>query len=204
MTSPPTAEILGTRAQYGSDITGGSNFRTAFLLWHYQVPRSDMRTITSLIVTIMAILLLPVGASATDCCQMEEGYQMIWSGSDSTMTFAELAAYCGPILWYSPDEPNLEGTQGKDIRMPTNFPFEPDLDSSLVYYRVRTVLKRGNKQGEVIVNEDPERIDTMMNLAQVVGFDLDYFFYYPRSENTRYRLLSWRYFALYCCCCNGA
>jgi len=131
---------------------------------------------------VLTVLLLPVSAAANSCCQIEEGYQMIWSGSDSLMTYHELASYCGPILWFSPDEPNLERAEGKDIRVPMNFPFEPDLEAPLAYYRVRTLLVRGKKTGEVIVQDDPGRIETQMNLASLVGVDLDYFFYYPSEE----------------------
>lgn len=121
-------------------------------------------------------------AADDSCCQHENGFQMIWSGSDSLMTFRELASYCGPILWFSPDEPNLEGARGKDIRVPMNFPFEPAVEAPLVYYRVRTLLTRGEDGGEAIVKEDPDRLDTLVNLARLVGVDLDYFFYYPSEE----------------------
>lgn len=131
---------------------------------------------------VLAIFLLPGNAPANSCCQMDNGFQMIWSGTDSLMTFRELAAYCGPILWLSKDEPNLEGAQGKDIRVPMNFPFEPGLDAPLVYYRVRTLLTRGDKVEQVIEQDDPGRIDTQVNLAHLAGVDLDYFFYYPSEE----------------------
>ena len=131
---------------------------------------------------VFVLALGAVEATANECCQLDNGFQMIWSGTDSLMTFSELASYCGPILWFSPDEPNLDGARGKDIRMPMNFPFEPAVDAPLVYYRVRTILNRIQRKGEVVVREDPKRVDTQMNLANIVGFDLDYFFYYPSEE----------------------
>ena len=130
---------------------------------------------------VLVVAAAAVPALGQDCCQIEEGYRMIWSGSDSTMTYRELAAYCGPILWFSPDEPNLEGAKGKDIRVPMNFPFEPGLDAPLIYYRVRTLLTRGDDKA-AIVRDDPARVDTEINLAEVVGIDLDYFYYYPSEE----------------------
>lgn len=141
-----------------------------------------MRALRYLCIFVLAALALPAFAAATPCCQLENGFQMIWSGSDSLMTYQELASYCGPILWFSPDEPNLNRAKGKDIRVPMNFPFEPDLDAPLAYYRVRTLLQRGNKKGTVITRDDPDRIDTEINLSQIVGIDLDYFFYYPSEE----------------------
>jgi len=131
--------------------------------------------------SIVVAAAVATTAAAQDCCQIEAGFQMIWSGADSTLTYHELAAYCAPILWFSPDEPNLEGTAGKDIRIPTNFPFEPDLDRPLVYYRVRTLLTRAGDR-PVILREDPRRVDTELDLSRLVGIDLDYFFYYPTEE----------------------
>ncbi|MFT5232724.1 MAG: hypothetical protein ACI9UK_001226 [Candidatus Krumholzibacteriia bacterium] len=140
-----------------------------------------MKTLIGLGLLMMSFGLTANTAAASECCQIEQGYQMIWSGADSLMTYRELAAYCGPILWYSPDEPNVGGARGKDIRMPTNFPFEEAADAPLVYYRIRTLLNRENKS-KVVVHEDPERIDTEINLGELVGIDLDYFFYYPSEE----------------------
>jgi len=129
-----------------------------------------------------AVLAASASAQTTDCCQIDSGQKMIWSGADSIMTFAELASYCGPVLWFSTDEPNLEGAMGPDIRIPTNFPFEEKTDAPIVYYRVRTLLKRTDRGGVGIVKNDPERIDTQINLSELVGIDLDYFYYYPSEE----------------------
>lgn len=76
------------------------------------------------------------------CCQYKPYQAIVWSGTDSLMTIAALAAYCGPILWYSPDEPLVEDTPGLEMRMPTAFPFEETPDAPVVYYRVRSILKR--------------------------------------------------------------
>ena len=40
------------------------------------------------------------------CCGMDAD-GVVWYGSNPTITFEELAKYCGPILWFSPDEPLL-------------------------------------------------------------------------------------------------
>lgn len=129
-----------------------------------------------------AIVAASSSLAGPSCCEIDEGLQMIWSGTDSTMSFAELASYCGPILWFSGDEPNLEGAQGKDIRVPTSFPFEDKPDAPVVYYRVRTLLRRGRLNGEAIIRQDPARVQTEMDLSALVGIDLDYFFYYPSEE----------------------
>jgi hypothetical protein len=58
------------------------------------------------------------------CCQYDPYDAIVWFGTDSLMTLQKLAAYCAPLLWFSPDEPLLEDTHGADIRIPASFPFE--------------------------------------------------------------------------------
>ncbi len=137
------------------------------------------------LLTLVCSVLLVFGsalAEHNECCQIENGYQIIWSGSNPIMTYQELASYCGPILWFSPDEPNLERATGKDIRIPMAFPFEEQTDSPLVYYMVRTLLTRGSSEVSPIYQDDPARIKTQIDLRKLVGIDLDYFFYYPTEE----------------------
>ena len=66
------------------------------------------------------------------------------------MKLADLAAYCAPICWYSPDEPELENKAGKDIRIPTMFPFEEQVDSPVVYYQVKDILISTAEPGEAL------------------------------------------------------
>ncbi len=40
------------------------------------------------------------------------------------MSLKELAAYCAPVFWFSPDEPTTDDKEGKEIRMPAPLPFE--------------------------------------------------------------------------------
>ncbi len=74
------------------------------------------------------------------CCDYEDVPGVIWVGNDPIMTFQELASYCAPILWFSPDEPLLKEAKGKDILLPESFPFEDTTENPVVYYRVRTIL----------------------------------------------------------------
>ena len=136
---------------------------------------------TMLVLSIGFVLASPP-ARARDCCQIEQGFQMIWEGTDPIMSYRELASYCGPILWFSPDEPNLQRASGKDIRIPTAFPFEDQVDAPLVYYRVRTLVKKKDMVDPAIYRDNSNRLDTTIDLRTLVGVDLDYFFYYPSEE----------------------
>ncbi len=132
---------------------------------------------------LLAFLLTgPVLAADSDCCEVDIGLVAIWSGTDPIMSYQELASYCGPILWFSPDEPNLERATGKDIRLPIAFPFEEQPDSPLVYYMVRTLLTRPDLVDPAIYRDHSNRLDTTIDLRVLVGIDLDYFFYFPTEE----------------------
>ena len=60
-----------------------------------------------------------------------------WEGTNPQMTLHQLASYCAPIFWYSPDEPELENKEGKDINIPASFPFQGDSEVPIVYYQIR-------------------------------------------------------------------
>ncbi len=138
------------------------------------------RVLISLIV--LTILAGPSLAEHSQCCQIDEGLEIIWSGSNPIMTYEELASYCGPILWFSPDEPNLNRLHGKDIVLPIAFPFEEQADTPIVYYMVRTLLTRNSNEEPAIFRDHSNRVDTQIDLRTLVGIDLDYFFYYPTEE----------------------
>jgi hypothetical protein len=115
-------------------------------------------------------------------CGFDNAYGVIATGENSDLTFFEYAALCAPILWLSPDEPNLEGRKGEDINVPMAFPFQDQPGNPVVYYRIRTLLVRADQEEDIIIEDDPERIDTRVNFSQIAGVDLDYFFYYPSEE----------------------
>src|SRR6186713_310079 len=62
------------------------------------------------------------------CCDYHVLPAIVWSGSDPVMSFQKLAQYCGPILWFSPDEPLLREVTSDSIRIATSFPFEAKAD----------------------------------------------------------------------------
>ena len=108
---------------------------------------------------------------------------LVWQGPQRYLSFSDFASYCAPIVWFSPDEPLLYDATGKEIRMPTAFPFEEQVDAPVVYYRIRTIT-RDNRHGEgdPLVGTDLERRDTLIDLRFTVGIDLDFFLYYPSDE----------------------
>jgi hypothetical protein len=115
------------------------------------------------------------------CCDFSQTPFVIWAGNDPLITFAELAAYCAPILWYSPDEPLLNGASGKDIRLPEPMPFEQVAEAPVVYYRVKTILENEGSQGDAYTEGEQGRDDSIIDLANTWAIDIDYFFYYHRE-----------------------
>jgi len=115
-------------------------------------------------------------------CLIENAVGVIAAGNNPKITFQGYANICAPVLWLSPDEPNLKGASGKDIRVPMAFPFQDVPDAPVVYYRIRTLLVRADQDDDVILEVDPERIDTTVDFRQIAGVDLDFFFYYPSEE----------------------
>ena len=112
-------------------------------------------------------------------CAIENSYGVIAAGTRTQISFLGYANLCAPVLWFSPDEPLLNGISGKDIDMPTAFPFQGEPETPVVYYRIRTILVRDDQDEDLVLEEDPERIKTVVDFSQVAGVDLDFFFYYP-------------------------
>jgi len=118
-----------------------------------------------------------VNAEDVPCCDYNSIQAVVWYGNDSLMTAEDLAAYCAPVLWFSPDEPLLMETEGRDIMLPEPFPFEDTPDRPVVYYRVRNLMVDGDE--EMAYEESlTDRGQSVIDLAHVVAVDLDFFFYY--------------------------
>jgi len=123
-----------------------------------------------------------LGQDEKPCCEALMAQPgIIWYGSNPKMTFEQLAAYAGPIISFSPDEPLLEGTEGADIRLPEPVYFEEDPDAPVVYYRVKTVLSKASNPGVTVQVNEQDRNQSVLNLSLINAIDLDYFFYYTRE-----------------------
>ena len=115
-------------------------------------------------------------------CSEHDIQAIVWSGSNPKMNIGQLVAYCGPILWFSPDEPILAGAEGSEILFPEPFPFEEDAAAPVVYYRLRTILIREDADGPAYIPHPTNKDLGVIDLYQAVGIEMDYFFYY-RAEH---------------------
>lgn len=110
--------------------------------------------------------------------QMRDNAFVIWSGTKTTMTFFELASYCAPVFWYSPDEPELRLTSGKNIKIPTYFGFENPSDSPVVYYQIIKIIKDGKVKGSVMQKDYSDLNKSTIDISKIKGFEIDYNHYY--------------------------
>ena len=126
-----------------------------------------------------------------DCCRHEElaqEYGVIWTGMSQTMTIERLAAYAAPRAVVLPRRAALEAApqagsaRGREILIPEPFSFEADLGGPIIYYRVRRILQRIDEPGAGSYVVSPElRGQSQVDLAKIVGIDLDFFFYYSKD-----------------------
>lgn len=115
----------------------------------------------------------------TLCCTFKDIHGIAWYGTRSQMTLDELAAYCGPILWFSPDEQLMNRQErGKGIRIPESYPFEADIDAPLLYYQVDNILVAGRGQAGAFTLDSTAKGNSIIDLQYIKGIDLKYFHYY--------------------------
>lgn len=103
---------------------------------------------------------------------------MVWEGTDTLMTVSQLAAYCAPIFWFSADEPELMNKSGKDIKIPTYFPFENKSDSPVVYYQIPYILTRGNNTRSAYKKDFLNPGNSIIDLSKIAAIDIYYMHYY--------------------------
>ncbi len=101
-----------------------------------------------------------------------------WSGRDSVMSLQKLASYCAPIFWFSADEPELNNKTGKNIRIPTSFPFDTPADSPVVYYQFKNFVARGDDQVSPYVKDTSTGAEKKVLLSRVSAFEIFYSHFY--------------------------
>ncbi len=139
---------------------------------------------------IALLLLLPVCVYAQnipntslkpDSGSIDDIYRnsTIWQGKSPWITLEKIAAYGAPVLWFSPDEPNMKGYLQQGIHIPEAFPFEKPAAKPVVYYKVLNLFtEKAIPQNRVFKNEATDKGNSAINLDVVKVFYLDYYFYY--------------------------
>ena len=145
------------------------------------------RTTALVFLTLLAAFLgciLVTQAMAGDSDDVDQEYLLpsmggrVWSGPDSLMSMYALAAYCAPILWFSPDEPLFWELTTRHIAIPANLPFDEPVDSAVVYYKAIEILEREGSTAPTF-KRAPRKDDYVLNLNQIRHIHLQFIFYYP-------------------------
>jgi len=103
---------------------------------------------------------------------------IVWWGTESEMTVERIASLAAPIYWFSPDEPLLAGTEGRDIRMPSNLPFEDSASAPVVYYQLDEIVTIEDSVGEFTLNEQ-DKGQSVVSFHATGLMRMGYFAYYP-------------------------
>ena len=116
----------------------------------------------------LALLLAVVSTrAAAQRCDFSKVPGVVWWGGESRMTVARFAAYMAPIFWFSPDEPNLNGTAGPDIRIPEAFPAESLPARPVLYYQLDRLLTKPGVKGSAIARVEGHPDQSTLDLSKV-------------------------------------
>ena len=103
---------------------------------------------------------------------------IVWWGTEDEMTVERIASLAAPIYWFSPDEPLLRGTEGRDIMMPEHLPFQDSASSPVVYYQLDEIVTFEGQVGEFTLNPD-DKGQSIVNFTYTGLMRMGYFAYYP-------------------------
>ena len=139
--------------------------------------------ILTFIILVVVIVSIPVFAKDDQASSEEERkgelqFIVFWEGTKSMMYLEDLAAYCAPVFWFSPDEPELEIKAGKNIRIPAAFPFEEQVDAPVVYYQISEIMVRGDAGREAFLKNPDDIGKSVIDLSKIAGVNIDYNHYY--------------------------
>lgn len=118
------------------------------------------------------------GADPRLACDYGHLPSVVWWGAQRELPLSRLAAYLAPVLWFSPDEPLLAGTEGTAIRIPEALPFEASADRPVLYYQLEQVV--GEAGAWVPRDDAPGR--GVVDLARTRAFSLNFLAYFPSEE----------------------
>jgi hypothetical protein len=111
-------------------------------------------------------------------CNFSNMPGIVWWGSETEMTLDRLAALAAPVFWFSPDEPLLRGTEGRDIMMPEHLPFQDSASAPVVYYQLDEMVNLKGRTGEFTLNPD-DKGQSLLDISMIGLMRLGYFAYYP-------------------------
>lgn len=148
-----------------------------------------MRRAPSLPLAVLLAQLLvanPAGAQAAAAepvpCRVDRVPGVVWHGTETKLTLAQLAAYAAPVYWFSPDEPKLRANDEGPLVLPQPLPFEAAADRPVVYYQFAELAVRDGERGRASVQRQQDPGQTVVDLRHVGSFRLHYYAYFPSEQ----------------------
>jgi hypothetical protein len=125
----------------------------------------------------------PLAGQAGDACRPEVVPGVVWWGTDRYLTAERLVSYPAPVLWFSPDEPSLEGADGPEILHPEPFKFDEPAAGPVLYYQITDIKVRELADEAEAFRRDEQDIGaSLIDLRSVVGAEVAFYAYYETEE----------------------
>lgn len=130
--------------------------------------------------SFIVILFLLINSALADEILNEKKLEAfaVWEGTDSVMTVKDLVAYCAPVFWFSPDEPELDRRKGKEINIPAHFPFDTKTDSPVVYFQINEILTRSESFSGAFKRDYTNFLNSKLDLKKINGVNISYSHFY--------------------------
>jgi len=104
---------------------------------------------------------------------------VVWWGTERYMTAERLVSYAAPVVWFSPDEPSLQGAEGAEIRHPEPFTFDAPAHNPVLYYQITDLrLREAAQESVAFARDDTDIGASRVDLRSVVGLNASFYAYY--------------------------
>lgn len=111
---------------------------------------------------------------------------VFYSGLKRYMSFHEIASYCAPAFWYSPDEPLLPRNynQWDVISLPEPYPCPVFEKKAVVYYELKDIEIIDEFYGSSNDSDLNKRHDTIVDLSKTYSLNIFYTHYYSNEKGS--------------------
>ncbi len=134
----------------------------------------NINSSASILFLMMMIFLLIDVPNVHSQCDPLPG--TILRTNQNTFSFDSLAILSAPILWFSPDEPNLLDEEEK-IQLPNTFPFDQPSGVPVVYYKIKRIYST-QKRVRLRTAETRELRSSNIDLSKISSYEIEYYCYY--------------------------
>ncbi|MEO1257256.1 MAG: hypothetical protein AAFZ15_00605 [Bacteroidota bacterium] len=102
---------------------------------------------------------------------------IIYQSDNPIISMDSIARLTAPVLWFSPDEPNLYDAYG-NITLPAPFPFDDAEQKPTVYYKIKNVYS-DLKTHDLIPSDYAAIRSRQLDLSKTKGLEIEHYGYFP-------------------------